>query len=60
MVIDRYYLQLAIRGRKDLVEQLQATWQGHELPKEDESLTMKQAVISEIELARLKRGGLSS
>jgi hypothetical protein len=49
-----------LRGRIDLVERLKATWQGSELADEDETLALKQVVISEIELARLKRGGLSS
>ena len=49
-----------LRGRIDLVERLKAIWQGNELPDEDETLALKQIVISEIELARLKRGGVSS
>ena len=49
-----------LRGRGDLVARLKAKWQGHELSDEDETLALKQVVISEIELARLKRGGLSS
>ena len=46
-----------LRGRIDLVERLKAKWQGSELADEDETLALKQIVISEIELARLKKGG---
>ena len=41
------------------MERVKEMWQGNELPDEDETLVLKQIVIGEIELARLKKGGLS-
>ena len=49
-----------LRGRPDLVERLRKIWRGSELPDEDETFAVKQILIGEIELARLKRGELSS